>query len=115
MDYNQTLGIGNICSGAVAEVFEHELAEVLKNINDPNTPADAKRKIVLEFEFSPFPDRSGANVLLVCKGKLASIDGVAGSVFFAKHGALVKAYAHDPRQEHLFGTEDSINKRSKNQ
>lgn len=110
MDYNETLSIENICGGAVAERFERELVELLKNICDPNTPADQKRTITLEFTFQPFPDRSGAQVSLVCKGKLASAESVPGSVFFAKQGAMVKAYAHDPRQENLFGTEKSIAK-----
>jgi hypothetical protein len=108
MDYNETLSIENICGGAVSERFERELHEVLKNISDPNTDAEQKRTITLEFQFKPFPDRSGAQVLFSCKGKLAAAEGVAGSVFFAKQGALLRAYAHDPRQEQLFGTEKSI-------
>lgn len=110
MDYNETLSITNICGGAVEERFEREVIELLKNICDPNTPSDVKRTIILEFQFEPFPDRSGALVKLICKGKLAAIDPVDGSVYFAKHGAVVKAYAHDPRQENLFGTEKSIAK-----
>ena len=110
MDYNETLSIENICGGAVAERFDRELVELLKNISDPNTLADQKRTITLEFQFMPFPDRSGATVHLICKGKLAAVEPVPGSVFFAKVGAIVKAYAHDPRQEQLFGTEKSIGK-----
>lgn len=107
-EFNRTLGIENICGGAVPEVFERELREVLENIADRNTPADAKRTIVLEFQLAPFPDRSGASVAFHCKGKLAAISPVAGSVFFAKRGAVIEAYAHDPRQTQLFGTTDSI-------
>jgi len=92
----------------VPERFERELTELLKNISDPNTPPDSKRSITLEFQFTPFGDRSGAQVTLVCKGKLAAADPVSGSVFFAKQGPFIKAYAHDPRQENLFGTEKSI-------
>lgn len=110
MDYNETLSITNICGGAVPEHFEREIIELLKNVMDPNTDAEQKRTITLQFEFTPFADRSGALVELITKGKLAPAEPVPGSVFFAKQGALVKAYAHDPRQENLFGTEKSINK-----
>jgi len=110
MEYNETLSLENICGGAAGERFEREVVELLKNICDPNTPADQKRSITLEFQFEPFEDRSGAKVTLHCRGKLAAIEAVPGTVFFAKSGNVVKAYAHDPRQENLFGTEKSINK-----
>lgn len=112
MDYSQTLSIENICGGAVPERFERELSELLKNISDPNTDAEQKRTIVLEFQFTPFPDRSGAQVVLLCKGKLATAEPVPGNIFFARNGAMLKAYSHDPRQDNLFGTEKSINQKA---
>lgn len=48
----QTIG-----AGAVAEKFAAELKAVLANIQDPNTQAEAKRKVVLEFVFEPSENR----------------------------------------------------------
>jgi hypothetical protein len=101
-DFMKTLDINNICKGAVPERFERELAEVLKNIADPSTPVKAKRRITIELEFKPFPDRDGANVVLSLKTKLAAVDPQPGSVFFQRQGPMLKAYSHDTRQTDLF-------------
>jgi hypothetical protein len=105
-DYNESLTIENICGGAVPERFQRELSVLLQNINDPNNPAEGKRKLTLEFEFEPFPDRSGAIVTLVCKSKLAGVENVQGGIYFARNGLALKAYAHDPKQPQLFGSEE---------
>ena len=53
------LDLSNICAGSVPEVFERAVRELSKNLKDPNTEAEAKRKIVLEFSFKGYADRSG--------------------------------------------------------
>lgn len=108
MDHTNALTIENICGGCVEERFQRELELVLRNIADVNTPHDQKRTFSLEFEFRPFPDRSGANIVLNVKSKLAAIEPVVGTTFFAKDGARTKAFNHDPRQDNLFGTDKSL-------
>lgn len=100
------LNIGNICGGAVNEIFERELQEVLKNISDPNTPAKAKRKIVLEFSFEPGKTRESAEVEFKCVSKTVPTTSVSGSIFMQKRHGSVQAYAHDPRQDALFKSEE---------
>lgn len=107
MNYDETLTIENICGGAVDERFRREVAEIIKNICDPNTPAEQKRTITLEFQFDPYKDRSGSSVTLICKSKMAAIEPVDGSVHFAKDGFGIKAYAHNPNQTKLFDAEGS--------
>lgn len=102
------LTIDNICGGAVPERFQRELATLLQNINDPNNPVDMKRKLTLEFEFAPFPDRSGAIVTLLCKSKLAAVESVQGGVYFARNGMALKAYAHDPQQARMFDAPSEV-------
>lgn len=99
------LNIGNVCGGAVNEVFERELQEVLKNIADPNTPADARRKIVIEFVFSPGKTREVADVEFRCTSKIAPTAAVSGTIFLSKRHGSVLAFARDPRQEEMFKQE----------
>lgn len=99
------LNIGNICGGAVPEVFERELREILANISDPNTPANAKRSIVFEFKFEPSSSREVAEVTFLCKSKLAPVTSVTGNIFLSRRTGKVRAFANDPRQEALFAEE----------
>ena len=96
------LSLGNICRGAALEVFDRELGLVLDNIHDVNCEAEDKRTIILEVEFRPFKDRSGAKTIIKCKSKLAGVEPVEGNAFIIqRHGELV-AVPYDPQQEELF-------------
>jgi len=101
-EYNDSLTLENICGGSVPERFQRELSALLQNINDPNNPAETKRKLTLEFEFEPFPDRTGAIVTLICKSKLAATENVQGGIYFSRSGLSLRAHAHDPRQVAMF-------------
>lgn len=96
------LNIGNICGGAVPELFEHEIARIMKNVADVNTNPEEKRSLVLEFKFKPSPDRKSAVVSLQCKSKLAGVNPVAGSVFMSSAQGTIRAFTEDPRQAKLF-------------
>lgn len=97
------LTLSNICGGAVQEVFERELRQLIQNLKDPSTPPDQKRRLTVVLDFVPFSDRSGAEVTMKCETKLAGVEPAKGSVFFLRNdqGEAV-AYPHDPRQENLF-------------
>jgi hypothetical protein len=98
----ENVSLGNICGGAVEEVFQRELADVLENIGDVNTDPEAKRKMTLEFTFEPFPDRSGAKIIFSCKSKIAPVESVSGTMFLQRRGTAMVAVPHDPRQARLF-------------
>lgn len=98
----ETLNLQNICGGAVEEVFQRELTQVLANISDINTDAEAKRKITFEFTFFPFEDRSGAKVIFACSSKQAPAEAASGTAFFTRRGTGFVAIAHDPKQARLF-------------
>jgi hypothetical protein len=102
------LNIGNICNGAVPQLFDREVREVLENIADVNTPADSKRKITLEFTFAPTPDRKSAVVSVSCKSKTSGAEDQAGTIFFRKKLGKIEAFAEDPRQDALFAREKAI-------
>lgn len=98
----EELSLENICGGAVDEIFQRELSQVLANIADVNTEAEAKRKITFEFTFEPFEDRSGAKVIFACKSRQAPVNAASGTMFLARNGNTFKAIAHDPKQSRLF-------------
>jgi hypothetical protein len=99
---SENLTLENICNGGIPEVFEREVSEVLKNIGDVNTDAEAARKITLEFTFEPYKDRSGAVVRFRCKSKLVPVEEVAGQMFIQRRGQSFTAVAHDPKQARMF-------------
>lgn len=99
------LNIGNICGGAVPEVFDREVKEILDNISDLNTDPEAKRQITLTFDFAAGPDRKSAIVRFSCKSKGAPISSVAGTIFFSTRQGVTQAFTEDPRQDRLFAKE----------
>jgi hypothetical protein len=99
---DETLTLTNICGGAVEEIFQRELSQILVNIADVNTDAEEKRKITFEFTFEPFEDRSGAKVIFACKSKQAPVNAASGTMFLARKGSGFLAIPHDPKQARLF-------------
>jgi hypothetical protein len=94
--------LGNLCGGAIEEVFQREWSHVLANIGDVNVPAEAKRKVTLELTLKPFKDRSGAQVSFSCKSKTMPVEAVEGTVFLQRRGLVMVAVPHDPKQIRLF-------------
>jgi len=108
MDHEkEEVSLGNLCGGAIEEVFQREFAAVLANIADVNTSAEAKRKISLEFTITPFEDRSGAQVTFSCKSKTVPIESVKGTVFLQRRGLVMVAVPHDPKQSRLFDSKSA--------
>jgi hypothetical protein len=112
MDSRETMNVGNICKGAVPEVFEHALQQVLKNISDVNTDAKQKRTIVLKFTFKPSESREVGEVTFSCEEKLASIKAANGNFFLTRRGNDVRGYARDPKQDDLFKSEPAASPQS---
>lgn len=96
------LNVGNILGGKFPERFNKAVQQLIDNMRDPNTPADARRKITFEFTFDPTDDRQTAAVMLTAKLKLASMEPCAGTVYVSKAEGSLKAYTRDIRQEIMF-------------
>lgn len=74
-------------ANAMDDLFRENLGCVLKNIEDLETDATAKRTITLKVEILPFADRDGANVVMTGEAKLAKKRGIGVRVGLAiKHG-----------------------------
>jgi hypothetical protein len=102
----EKLSLDTLGQGASHEIFAHLLEQVVRNIADPNTNAEAERSLTLEFIFKPFPDRSGAQVEIRSKSKLQSVESVQTTVFMAHDAGRITAYAQDPRQMRMFASND---------
>lgn len=104
---NETeISIGTICGGTVPEIFDRELAELLKNVHDPNTVAEKARTLTLKFTFKPSEDRSLTTVDFSCRSALQPVKVVKGQMFLSRHTGVLKAYAVDHRQVALFPGEE---------
>ena len=97
-----TLSIENICDGAVKEIFDREMQAILANLHDPNANDKSKRKLKLEFEFKPYEDRSGADVVFTCQSTLAGAAPMSSRFYLQRHGGKIIGVPHNPKQDHLF-------------
>lgn len=68
-------------AGAILERVDYEMGKVLENILDPNTKADAKRKITVSLELAPSADRKTITVRTTAKSTLVATDPVTTSLF----------------------------------
>jgi hypothetical protein len=85
--------------GAAVELFDRALEEVLRNIQDPNTEAEARRKIVLEFIFEPGKDRDVGSVFIKPSTRLAGAKPEATIVYIGRRaGGKLMAVENNPRQ-----------------
>lgn len=84
-----------IGAGAVAEKFAAELKAVLENIQDPNTQADAKRKIILEFILEPSEDRERVAVAITARSVFAATKPTSELLWLGtQNGAPIATVLH---------------------
>lgn len=93
--------IENFAKGAAVELFERELAQVMKNIDDVNTKPDAQREITLKFIIKPDEHRDQAGLAVEAKSKLAPVKTAVGVAHIGRRNGKLTAYAHDINQMEL--------------
>ncbi|MBC2293729.1 replication terminator protein [Listeria booriae] len=83
--------LDEIADGAASALFEKAATEVMENIYDPNTDAAKKRKITLEFIFTPGKNRDQSTVTVQAKTSLQPIVPVETIVLIGieKNGHVV--------------------------
>ena len=101
----QLADLQTIGAGAAAEKFAAELRAVLENIRDPNTEAEAKRKIVMEWVFVPDADREVVGIGISARSVFAATKPTSEVMFIGRQqGETVATVMHgthgpdDPRQ-----------------
>ncbi|SPY16936.1 Uncharacterised protein [Paenibacillus polymyxa] len=63
--------LSKLVQGGLQEKFDKEFARVVKNIDDPNTVANANRSITLTITFKPDAEREIINTSISTKASLA--------------------------------------------
>jgi len=71
LDANSSICLSRIANGELEEKFQHELARVLQNLMDVNTPFKDKRKITIDMIFEQNEERREIQISLAVKSKLA--------------------------------------------
>jgi len=92
----ETLG-----GGAAIERFNYELQNVLNNIGDINTKADAVREVSLKVKIKPNEDRAFCVISIEVSGKLASIKPEHSSFHLVRRGDRIVATEYNPKQQTL--------------
>lgn len=70
MNERQRKSILEMARGAILERVDYEMAKVMDNILDPNTPATKKRKLTVTLELKPDDDRTNISVSVTAKSNL---------------------------------------------
>lgn len=96
----------NICGGGLPEVFQRELADVMKNIADVNTDAEKPRRITMTLDIQPGPDRQNCAIRLGITSKMMPVLKMAGSLYIAAKGEQFEAYTSDVRQQDIFAGDE---------
>lgn len=96
MALRDVTNVVDVNEGSLEELFKREWQKVLDNIADPATDPKAKRKISLEIEISPSPDRGMAKVVTKATTKLAPIKADEGAVFLELTNKGVIAQSREP-------------------
>ena len=101
MNEIEELSVATMLGGAIVERVNDELAKVLMNVVDPNTPATAKRELTLKISFKPEKDRSMGNVSIAVTSKLAAPEQMGTRLFIAMTKAGPVATEYNPNQPML--------------
>lgn len=71
------LSLDQLCGGALREKVNAAMEEVTKNILDPNTSADRKRKLLITMTFAPGENRDLVKTSVETKTTLAPSTGIS--------------------------------------
>lgn len=108
------VSLDTIGQGAAIELFNDELARVLKNILDLNTKPTVTRRITLTVDIKPDEDRSFGTVQIHTQSKLAPSRGVGTAVYIGLKAGEPVATERDNRQLTFDDNVKSIKKEGTN-
>ena len=100
--------LSNLDGGALQEIFEAKLPEVLSNIRDPNTKAETQREINISIKIKPSKSRKEAELIYGIKTKLAAATEQSTTVFIGKGGPEGDAALYEYPQDQDLPLETNI-------
>ena len=98
MNEEELLNLRNMGRGAAMEIFDRAFEKLIRNSLDPNTPATAKRRIIMTFTFKPNEDRSFSPIQVDTEIKLAQDKPFITQIFFGMDANGIKASEYNPKQ-----------------
>jgi hypothetical protein len=103
MKLKEGVSFADIADGSVIYKANDVLAEVARNILDPNTAAKTVREITIKVRFHPNENRDLVMVSVDARPKLAPMKPALTALFLAQkvNGEIVMS-EKDARQENLF-------------
>ena len=112
----KSISLDELGRGAVIEMFDEALEQVLDNIDNPNTEPSKKRKIVVEVSMKPDKTRSVVETDVSVKTTLAAPKPLETLLHVSRSadGSII-ATENDPEQMEMFPEpERNLNVRSIN-
>lgn len=104
----ENVSLSSLGKGAAVELFETELKKVIKNIVDPNIPAQVAREITLKVKFVPTEDRQNCAVKIQCTSSLANPKPFGSFVFVAEHKGQAVMLQDRFQQQDMFDDENIV-------
>lgn len=101
-DRSDEVSLTTIKGGAAVEKFDYILSQVLENIDDLNTEADAVRSITLTVKLKPSPDRDEVAYVIDVKGRLAPPKSDGGVMYVGRRQGALVAVDYNPKQPDMF-------------
>ena len=80
MKEKQPITLATLLGGAIIEAVDHEIGNVLSNIQDPNTSSGAARTVTLSLKIKPNKERNIAQVTFQAASKLAPAEALETSI-----------------------------------
>ena len=107
MEEQKDLRLSEMLGGAVEARVQRALLDIAQNIDDPNTDAVAKRKLVVTLEFKPDKKRKAVGLKATVQAKLADHEAIASTVFckFSRESGLAVLREIPDDQQPLFDAE----------
>jgi len=96
----ETLGMG-----AAIERLNDGFDQLLVNISDPNSQADAIREIKLTIKIKPKKDRTSCEYQVHLNTKLAGPKPLVGIIFVGRQKGKMTAFENNPDQMGIFTAE----------
>lgn len=78
------ISLDRMCGGALAKRLNQALAEVARNIQDPNTDAEKKRKITITLTMTPDKNRGMVKTAIDTKVSTVPAEGVETTLLMGK-------------------------------
>jgi hypothetical protein len=97
----EKITLENLGAGAAIELFNRELTEVIKNIEDVNIPAKVAREINLKIIITPTEQRDSGFIEIKCSSKIVGTKGLSVPIMFGTEKGKTVIYQMIPEQGNL--------------